>query len=73
MRFRRRFLGITLGIESNTTVRVTRRHNREEAPTRATQRIVRTVIVAVISIGLISVIGGCRKKGPLERLGDNAG
>ncbi len=36
---------------------------------RATQRIFRTVIMAVIAIGLISLTGGCRKKGPLERAG----
>lgn len=39
---------------------------------RGKQRIVRTVIMAVIAIGLISLSGGCRKKGPLERLGNKA-
>ena len=39
---------------------------------RATQRIFRTIIVAVIGIGLISLSGGCRERGPLERLGDKA-
>lgn len=39
---------------------------------RATQGIFRTVIVAVIAIGLISLTGACRKKGPLERLGNKA-
>lgn len=39
---------------------------------RGKQRIVRTVIMAVIAIGLISLGGGCRKKGPLERLGNKA-
>ena len=37
---------------------------------RAKQRIFRTVIMAVIAIGLISLSGGCRKKGPLERAGE---
>ena len=39
---------------------------------RSKQRIFRTVIMAVIAIGLISLSGGCRKKGPLERLGNKA-
>jgi len=36
---------------------------------RSKQRIFRTVMMAVIAIGLISLSGGCRKKGPLERAG----
>jgi gas vesicle protein len=39
---------------------------------RANRRIYRTVLLAVIAIGLISVTGACRKKGPLERLGGKA-
>ncbi len=39
---------------------------------RAPKRIFRTLIMAVIAIGLISLSGGCRKKGPLERLGNKA-
>ena len=39
---------------------------------RATRSILRAVTVAVIATGLISLTGGCRKEGPLERLGDKA-
>ena len=39
---------------------------------RATQNVLRAVTVAVIAIGLISLTGACRKRGPLERLGDTA-
>jgi hypothetical protein len=36
---------------------------------RTTRGILRVFTVAVIATGLISLIGACRKQGPLERLG----
>ena len=36
---------------------------------RAKQSIFRTIIVAVIATGLVSLTGGCKKEGPLERAG----
>lgn len=39
---------------------------------RTRHRVFRTLIMAVIAIGLISLTGACRKKGPLERLGEQA-